>query len=226
MGHWGVSTHKRAQSARGHDWNGLVRPAMIAITPAGWYDWDSKSPSRHAGMVELQPTLQRADAGIGLVGMKAARYLSSRAVRSWRTPSTGITARSLCNRGFRPGNGPTRLSRPRRRRGQFRHAELRPFQREPRSRSALAGALCQGLIDADRFFVRRAARGYPSAAALSAPFTGPICPRCGRTVCRGCRMSWRLAPIRREWPTSWPNQQTPRQVISGSSVLRAGRSWP
>ena len=36
---------------------------LTAVTPA---------------MVELQPTLQRArDAGIGLVGMKAARYLSS-----------------------------------------------------------------------------------------------------------------------------------------------------
>ena len=32
------------------------------------------------------------------------------AVRSCRTPSTGTTATSLCNRGFRPGNGPTRLS--------------------------------------------------------------------------------------------------------------------
>ena len=81
VGHWGVSTHKRAQQVLeamiGTGWYDL---AMIAITPAGWYDWDSKSllPGTPA-MVELQPTLQRArDAGIGLVGMKAARYLSSR----------------------------------------------------------------------------------------------------------------------------------------------------
>jgi len=79
VGHWGVSTHKRAQQVLeamiGTDWYDL---AMIAITPAGWYDWASKSllPGTPA-MVELQPTLQRArDAGIGLVGMKAARYLS------------------------------------------------------------------------------------------------------------------------------------------------------
>jgi aryl-alcohol dehydrogenase-like predicted oxidoreductase len=81
VGHWGVSTHKNAQQVLEAvvetDWYDL---AMIAITPAGWYDWDSKSllPGTPA-MVELQPTLQRArDAGIGLVGMKAARYLSSR----------------------------------------------------------------------------------------------------------------------------------------------------
>jgi predicted aldo/keto reductase-like oxidoreductase len=79
--HWGVSSHKNAQQVLEAiietDWYDL---AMIAITPAGWYDWDSKSllPGTPA-MAELQPTLQRArDAGIGLVGMKAARYLSSR----------------------------------------------------------------------------------------------------------------------------------------------------
>src|SRR5262249_61950607 len=41
--------------------------------------------------------------------------------------------------------------RPRRRRGQFGHAELRPFQGERRGRSALGGALRNGLIDAPRF---------------------------------------------------------------------------
>jgi Predicted oxidoreductases of the aldo/keto reductase family len=44
VGHWGVSTHKRAQQVLeamiGTGWYDL---AMIAITPAGWYDWDSKS---------------------------------------------------------------------------------------------------------------------------------------------------------------------------------------
>jgi aryl-alcohol dehydrogenase-like predicted oxidoreductase len=81
VGHWGVSTHKNAQQVLDAvvetGWYDL---AMIAITPAGWYDWDSKSllPGTPA-MADLQPTLQRArDAGIGLVGMKAARYLSSR----------------------------------------------------------------------------------------------------------------------------------------------------
>jgi aryl-alcohol dehydrogenase-like predicted oxidoreductase len=81
VGHWGVSTHKNApqvlEAVIETDWYDL---AMIAITPAGWYDWDSKCllPGTPA-MLELQPTLKRArDAGIGLVGMKAARYLSSR----------------------------------------------------------------------------------------------------------------------------------------------------
>jgi aryl-alcohol dehydrogenase-like predicted oxidoreductase len=79
--HWGVSTHKNARQVLDAmietDWYDL---AMIAITPAGWYDWDSKSllPGTPA-MVDLKPALQRArDAGIGLVGMKAARYISSR----------------------------------------------------------------------------------------------------------------------------------------------------
>ncbi|WP_165235700.1 aldo/keto reductase [Aquisphaera insulae] len=81
VGHWGVSTHKRAQQVlEAMIETGWYDLAMIAVTPAGWYDWDSKSllPGTPA-MVELQPTLKRArDAGIGLVGMKAARYLSSK----------------------------------------------------------------------------------------------------------------------------------------------------
>jgi aryl-alcohol dehydrogenase-like predicted oxidoreductase len=83
--HWGVSTHKNAQQVLEAmietDWYDL---AMIAITPAGWYDWDSKSllPGTPA-MAELQPTLQRArDAGIGLVGMKAARYLGGKGLEA------------------------------------------------------------------------------------------------------------------------------------------------
>jgi aryl-alcohol dehydrogenase-like predicted oxidoreductase len=79
--HWGVSTHKNAQQVLDAmietDWYDL---AMIAITPAGWYDWDLKSllPGSPT-MATLQPTLQRArDAGIGLVGMKAARYLGGK----------------------------------------------------------------------------------------------------------------------------------------------------
>jgi aryl-alcohol dehydrogenase-like predicted oxidoreductase len=81
VNHWGVSTHKNAQQVLDAmietDWYDL---AMIAITPAGWYDWDSKSllPGTPT-MAALQPALQRArDAGIGLVGMKAARYLGGK----------------------------------------------------------------------------------------------------------------------------------------------------
>ncbi len=156
VGHWGVSTHKRAQQVLeamiGTGWYDL---AMIAITPAGWYEWDSKSllPGTPT-MVELQPTLQRArDAGIGLVGMKAARYLSSRGGKKLAERLRRALQRQAYAIGaFALATVLRVCPRPRRRRGQFRHAELRPFQREPRSRSALGGALRQGLIDADRSF--------------------------------------------------------------------------
>ena len=52
--------------------------AMLAITPAGWYDWDSKSILEGTPpMTELRATLDRArEAGIGLIGMKAARFMA------------------------------------------------------------------------------------------------------------------------------------------------------
>jgi len=54
--------------------------AMIAITPGGWYDWESKGilPGTPK-MTELRPLLDQArKAGIGLIGMKAARYIAGR----------------------------------------------------------------------------------------------------------------------------------------------------
>ena len=62
--------------------------AMIAITPAGWYDWESKGLLRDSRpMAELQPLLARArEAGIGLVGMKAGRYLAGRKFLGWGKP--------------------------------------------------------------------------------------------------------------------------------------------
>jgi hypothetical protein len=77
---------------------------MIAITPAGWYDWDSKSllPGTPA-MVELQPTLQRArDAGIGLVGMKAARYSSSCGGKGFENAFDGHYSDKLMQSGLSP----------------------------------------------------------------------------------------------------------------------------
>jgi len=52
--------------------------AMIGITPAGWYDWSTKSLARDtATLTELQGLLKRARAaGIGLIGMKTVRYLA------------------------------------------------------------------------------------------------------------------------------------------------------
>lgn len=79
VGYFGVSTHKNAQVVLDAmvemGWYDL---AMIAITPAGWYDWDSKSILEGTPpMTELRGTLDRARAaGIGLVGMKAARFMA------------------------------------------------------------------------------------------------------------------------------------------------------
>jgi aryl-alcohol dehydrogenase-like predicted oxidoreductase len=78
---FGLSTHQNAQAvletAIRTGWYDL---AMIAITPAGWYDWDKRRILEETpNLVELQPLLARArEAGIGLIGMKAARYLSGR----------------------------------------------------------------------------------------------------------------------------------------------------
>ena len=76
----GFSTHDRAEPllelAIETNWYDLV---MLAITPGGWYDWDSKSllPDTPP-LAELQPILNRAkEVGMGLVGMKAARILAT-----------------------------------------------------------------------------------------------------------------------------------------------------
>jgi aryl-alcohol dehydrogenase-like predicted oxidoreductase len=79
VGYFGISTHKNAQkvleTAIKTGWYDL---AMIGITPAGWYNWDTKSLEKDTpSLLELQPLLKQAkDAGIGLVGMKTVRYLA------------------------------------------------------------------------------------------------------------------------------------------------------
>ncbi len=79
--HWGVSTHQNAaavlDAAADTGWYSL---AQIAITPAGWYDWKDKAVLKDTPpMAALRPTLDRARAaGIGLIGMKAARYMAGR----------------------------------------------------------------------------------------------------------------------------------------------------
>jgi aryl-alcohol dehydrogenase-like predicted oxidoreductase len=87
--HLGLSTHRNAErvleTAIRVGWYDL---AMIAITPAGWYDWEDKSilPGSKP-MLELRPLLARArEAGIGLVGMKAGRYLAGRKFLGWGKP--------------------------------------------------------------------------------------------------------------------------------------------
>lgn len=77
--YYGVSTHNNAQkvleAAAETGWYDL---AMIGITPGGWYNWDTKDLEKGTPtLLQLQPVLQRArSAGIGLVGMKAARHLA------------------------------------------------------------------------------------------------------------------------------------------------------
>lgn len=77
--HFGFSSHKRAdenlEAAIDTGWYDL---AMIAITPGGWYDWDSKQLLEGTKtMTQLRPLLTKAqESGIGLVCMKAARYIA------------------------------------------------------------------------------------------------------------------------------------------------------
>lgn len=85
----GLSTHQNAanvlDAAADTGWFDL---AMIAITPGGWYDWQDKSILEgSAPMKDLQPLLAKAkDAGIGLVGMKAGRFLAGRRWLGWSNP--------------------------------------------------------------------------------------------------------------------------------------------
>lgn len=79
VGHWGISTHLRAhecmEAAIETGWYDL---AMVAITPQGWYDTlSSKFVESRGTMKQLKPFLDKARAaGIGLVGMKAARHIA------------------------------------------------------------------------------------------------------------------------------------------------------
>jgi len=78
---FGLSSHENAEgvlmAAAETGWYDL---AQIAITPAGWYDWNNKRILEgSADMVALQPLLAKARAaGIGLIGMKAGRHLAGR----------------------------------------------------------------------------------------------------------------------------------------------------
>ncbi len=77
--HLGLSTHRNAAAVlEAAARTGRYSLAMIAITPAGWYDWETKGIlAGSRPMAELEPILARArQAGIGLVGMKAGRHLA------------------------------------------------------------------------------------------------------------------------------------------------------
>jgi aryl-alcohol dehydrogenase-like predicted oxidoreductase len=84
--HLGVSTHRNAENvlltAAKTGWYDL---AMVAITPGGWYDWETKSVLEGSKpMTGLQPLLEKVRAsGMGLVGMKAARHLAGLPFVGW-----------------------------------------------------------------------------------------------------------------------------------------------
>ncbi len=77
----GLSTHENAEqvleAAVETGWYDL---AMVAVTPAGWYDWNKREIlSGTRDLAHLAPLFERARrAGIGLVGMKAGRLLAGR----------------------------------------------------------------------------------------------------------------------------------------------------
>jgi hypothetical protein len=79
VGHWGISTHLRAheclEAAIETGWYDL---AMVAITPAGWYDTVTSTIRADTGSLkDMKGLIDRAKAaGIGLVGMKAARHIA------------------------------------------------------------------------------------------------------------------------------------------------------
>ncbi len=81
VSYFGLSTHNNAAevlaAAAETDWYHL---AMVAITPAGWYDWNRKAVLPDSPpMVDLKPAFEDAKkADIALVGMKVARHLAPR----------------------------------------------------------------------------------------------------------------------------------------------------
>lgn len=89
MKHLGISTHENAQKVlAAASETGQYDLAQIAITPAGWYDWADKGILKGTPpMTQIRPELDRArEAGMGLIGMKAGRYLAGRKFLAWGQP--------------------------------------------------------------------------------------------------------------------------------------------
>jgi aryl-alcohol dehydrogenase-like predicted oxidoreductase len=86
VSHLGLSTHRNAEKVLlAAAETGRYDLAMIAITPAGWYDWENKGVLEGTKpMIEIQPILDKVrESGMGLVGMKAARYLAGLPFVGW-----------------------------------------------------------------------------------------------------------------------------------------------
>jgi predicted aldo/keto reductase-like oxidoreductase len=79
IGHVGVSTHQNAEAvleaAIDSNHCDLV---MLAVTPAGWYDWKKKVMLEGTPPLrDLKPQIEKArTAGIGLIGMKCGRLIA------------------------------------------------------------------------------------------------------------------------------------------------------
>ena len=81
VSHFGISTHQRADEClAAAAETGWYSQAMVAITPAGWYDLTKWGPTPDGqSLKQLQPALAQArEAGIGIIGMKAAQFLASK----------------------------------------------------------------------------------------------------------------------------------------------------
>ena len=89
VSHLGLSTHQNASNVlAAASKMGTFSLAMIAITPGGWYDWQTREVMPDSPpMRNLQTELKVArDAGIGLIGMKAGRFLAGRSFLGWGNP--------------------------------------------------------------------------------------------------------------------------------------------
>ena len=87
----GLSTHQNQQRVlEAAMKTGSYSLAMVAVTPAGWYDWQEKSVAKGTPpMTQLEPFLARVrDSGIALVGMKAGRVLAGRWFSPWSPTET------------------------------------------------------------------------------------------------------------------------------------------
>jgi hypothetical protein len=85
----GVSTHHNQEKVlEAAIETGMFSLAMVGMTPAGWYHLPTGSPEEGSPpLVELSGFLEKVrGAGIGLVGMKAARFLAGRRVFGWSQP--------------------------------------------------------------------------------------------------------------------------------------------
>jgi aryl-alcohol dehydrogenase-like predicted oxidoreductase len=86
VSHLGLSTHRNAEKVLlAAAETGRFDLAMIAITPAGWYDWENRGILEGTKpMADLRPVLDKArESGMGLVGMKAARFLAGLPFVGW-----------------------------------------------------------------------------------------------------------------------------------------------